>query len=68
MCPSRRPVLLIGHSYGGAVITEPGNEPKVVGLVYVAAFAPDKGESAGSLGKPYGETQTPTQGRVQNPR
>ena len=50
------PVLLIGHSYGGAVITEAGNDPKVVGLVYVAAFAPDKGESSGSLGKPYGAT------------
>jgi pimeloyl-ACP methyl ester carboxylesterase len=44
------PVLLAGHSYGGVVITEGGNEPKVVGLVYVAAFAPDVGESAGSLG------------------
>lgn len=50
------PVLLVGHSYGGAVITEAGNDPKVAGLVYVAAFAPDKGESAGSLGKPYGAT------------
>jgi pimeloyl-ACP methyl ester carboxylesterase len=50
------PVLLVGHSYGGAVITEAGNNPKVVGLVYVAAFAPDQGESAGSLGKPYGVT------------
>jgi pimeloyl-ACP methyl ester carboxylesterase len=50
------PVLLVGHSYGGAVITEAGNDPKVVGLVYVAAFAPDKGESSGSLGKPYGAT------------
>jgi pimeloyl-ACP methyl ester carboxylesterase len=50
------PVLLIGHSYGGAVITEAGNDPKVAGLVYVAAFAPDKGESSGSLGKPYGAT------------
>lgn len=50
------PVLLVGHSYGGAVITEAGNNPKVVGLVYVAAFAPDAGESAGSLGKPYGPT------------
>jgi pimeloyl-ACP methyl ester carboxylesterase len=50
------PVLLIGHSYGGAVITEAGNDPKVAGLVYIAAFAPDKGESAGSLGKPYGAT------------
>src|SRR5216683_5294489 len=38
------PVLLVGHSYGGAVITQAGNDPKVAGLVYVAAFAPDKGE------------------------
>jgi pimeloyl-ACP methyl ester carboxylesterase len=44
-----RPVILVGHSYGGAVITEAGNDPKVVGLVYVAAFAPDKGESVSSL-------------------
>jgi pimeloyl-ACP methyl ester carboxylesterase len=40
------PVILVGHSWGGAVITEAGNHPKVVGLVYVAAFQPDKGESA----------------------
>lgn len=39
------PVLLVGHSYGGAVITEAGNQPNVVGLVYIAAFAPDAGES-----------------------
>ncbi|HZY49938.1 MAG TPA: alpha/beta hydrolase [Devosia sp.] len=39
------PVILVGHSYGGAVITEAGDNPKVAGLVYVAAFAPDKGES-----------------------
>ncbi|WP_249780927.1 alpha/beta hydrolase [Bradyrhizobium sp. dw_78] len=43
------PVLLVGHSYGGAVITEAGDDPKVKGLVYVAAFAPDAGQSAGSL-------------------
>ena len=43
------PVLLVGHSYGGAVITEAGNAPKVKGLVYVAAFAPDKGESVETL-------------------
>jgi pimeloyl-ACP methyl ester carboxylesterase len=43
------PVILVGHSYGGAVITEAGNDPKVAGLVYVAAFAPDKGESVASL-------------------
>jgi pimeloyl-ACP methyl ester carboxylesterase len=47
------PVVLVGHSYGGAVITEAGNDPKVVGLVYVAAFAPADGESVASLGKPY---------------
>src|SRR6266481_5161028 len=43
------PVILVGHSYGGAVITEAGNEPKVAGLVYIAAFALDKGESVSSL-------------------
>lgn len=43
------PVLLVGHSYGGAVITEAGNHDNVVGLVYIAAFAPDAGESAGAL-------------------
>jgi len=50
------PVLLVGHSYGGAVITEAGNNPKVAGLVYVAAFAPDQGESSASMGKLYGAT------------
>jgi pimeloyl-ACP methyl ester carboxylesterase len=43
------PAILVGHSYGGVVITEAGNDPKVAGLVYIAAFAPDKGESVGSL-------------------
>ena len=43
------PVVLVGHSYGGAVITEAGNDPKVAGLVYITAFAPDKGESVNSL-------------------
>jgi pimeloyl-ACP methyl ester carboxylesterase len=43
------PVLLVGHSYGGAVISEAGNDPKVAGLVFVAAFAPDTGESSFSL-------------------
>jgi len=43
------PVLLVGHSYGGAVVTEAGNDPKVAGIVYVAAVAPDKGESAFGL-------------------
>jgi pimeloyl-ACP methyl ester carboxylesterase len=44
-----KPVILVGHSYGGVVITEAGNDPKVAGLVYIAAFAPDTGESVGSL-------------------
>ena len=43
------PVILVGHSYGGAVITEAGNDPKVVGLVYIAGWVPDKGESVSSL-------------------
>jgi pimeloyl-ACP methyl ester carboxylesterase len=41
--------ILVGHSYGGVVITEAGNDPKVAGLVYIAAFAPDRGESVSSL-------------------
>jgi pimeloyl-ACP methyl ester carboxylesterase len=47
------PVLLVGHSYGGAVITEAGMNPKVAGLVYVAAFAPDKGETLSDLAAKY---------------
>jgi pimeloyl-ACP methyl ester carboxylesterase len=47
------PVILVGHSYGGAVISEGGNDPKVIGLVYVAAFAPDAGEAVGELGKEF---------------
>lgn len=43
------PVLLVGHSYGGAVITQAGNQGNVAGLVYIAAFAPDTGESPGGL-------------------
>jgi pimeloyl-ACP methyl ester carboxylesterase len=43
------PVILVGHSYGGAVITEAGNDPKVGALVYITAFAPDKGESVQTL-------------------
>ena len=42
-------VVLVGHSYGGVVITAAGNDPKVAGLVYIAAFAPDKGESVSTL-------------------
>jgi pimeloyl-ACP methyl ester carboxylesterase len=44
-----KPVILVGHSYGGAVITEAGNDPKVAGLVYITAFALDQGESVASL-------------------
>jgi len=43
------PVILVGHSYGGVVITEAGNDPKVAGLVYITAFAPDRGESVSTL-------------------
>ncbi|MEJ0022046.1 MAG: alpha/beta hydrolase [Alphaproteobacteria bacterium] len=45
------PVVLVGHSYGGAVITEAGDQPNVVALVYIAAFAPEAGESLGSIGQ-----------------
>jgi pimeloyl-ACP methyl ester carboxylesterase len=45
------PCILVGHSYGGSIITEAGVHPKVVGLVYIAAHAPDVGEDEGTLGK-----------------
>src|ERR1700723_3457461 len=47
------PLILVGHSYAGVVITGAGNDPKVVGLVYVAAFAPGQGESISSVSKSY---------------
>jgi pimeloyl-ACP methyl ester carboxylesterase len=50
------PVVLVGHSYGGAVITEAGTHDKVTALVYIAAFAPDRGESVQALG---GDSDTP---------
>src|SRR5438128_12246895 len=50
---SSGPVILVGHSYGGVVITEAGNDPKVVGLVYVAALVPSDGESVASVTKPF---------------
>jgi pimeloyl-ACP methyl ester carboxylesterase len=55
-------VILVGHSYGGAVITEAGNDPKVAGLVYITAFALDKGESVSALIKdaPPGAPVPPT--------
>jgi pimeloyl-ACP methyl ester carboxylesterase len=46
---AKHPVILVGHSYGGSVITEAGNDPKVRSLVYLAAFAPDVGESVAKL-------------------
>jgi pimeloyl-ACP methyl ester carboxylesterase len=45
----KEPVILVGHSYGGAVITEAGNHPNVAALVYITAFAPDQGESVATL-------------------
>jgi len=58
---ARHPVVLVGHSYGGSVITEAGNDPKVRSLVYLAAFAPDAGESVAKLAeKPVpGEASAP---------
>lgn len=52
---AKHPVILVGHSYGGSVITEAGNDPKVRSLVYLAAFAPDAGESVAKLA----ETKVP---------
>jgi len=46
---AKNPVVLVGHSYGGVVITEAGNDPKVSSLAYIAAFAPDAGESVETL-------------------
>lgn len=59
---AKHPVILVGHSYGGMVITEAGDNPKVQSLVYIAAFAPDSGESVASLAEkpvPAGETAAP---------
>ena len=58
------PVLLVGHSWGGAVITQAGDDPKVAGLVYVAAYAPDEGQSANSASLLYGVTEGQKQIRV----
>ena len=60
------PVVLVGHSYGGAVITEAGNHPSVAALVYIAAFVPDRGESVNSLIKdpPPGAPVPPIVGPV----
>jgi pimeloyl-ACP methyl ester carboxylesterase len=57
--------LLVGHSYGGSIITEAGVHPKVVGLVYVAAHAPDVGEDEGELGKKTPSALAKTPGAIQ---
>jgi pimeloyl-ACP methyl ester carboxylesterase len=49
LATQKGPAILVGHSYGGAVITEAGNDPKVAALVYIAAFAPDRNESVATL-------------------
>jgi pimeloyl-ACP methyl ester carboxylesterase len=58
------PVILVGHSWGGAVITEAGNDPKVAALVYVAAYAPEVGQSANDGSAPFGWTEGQKQIRV----
>jgi pimeloyl-ACP methyl ester carboxylesterase len=58
------PTLLVGHSYGGSIITEAGVHPNVVGLVYVAAHAPDVGEDEGSLGKKTPSILAKTEGAI----
>jgi pimeloyl-ACP methyl ester carboxylesterase len=58
------PVLLVGHSWGGAVITQVGDDPKVAGLVYVAAYAPEAGQSANDASAPFGITEGQKQIRV----
>lgn len=55
------PVLLVGHSYAGAVITEMGDDPKVAGLLYVAAYAPDVGEAVADTGKGFPTPPGPAQ-------
>src|ERR1700726_689694 len=58
------PVILVGHSWGGAVITQAGDDPKVAGLVYVAAYAPEVGQSANDASTPFGWTEGQKQIRV----
>src|SRR5277367_3546397 len=58
------PVLLVGHSWGGAVITQAGDDPKVVGLVYVTAYAPEVGQSANDASSPFGWTEGQKQIRL----
>ena len=58
------PTLLVGHSYGGSIITEAGVHPNVAGLVYVAAHAPDIGENEGELGKKVPSVLAKTEGAI----
>jgi len=58
------PTVLVGHSYGGSIITEAGVHPNVVGLVYVAAHAPDVGEDEGELGKKTPSVLAKTEGAI----
>jgi pimeloyl-ACP methyl ester carboxylesterase len=58
------PVILVAHSWGGAVITQAGDDPKIAGLVYVTAYAPEVGESSNDAGTPYGWTAGQKQIRV----
>jgi pimeloyl-ACP methyl ester carboxylesterase len=60
------PVLLVAHSWGGAVITQAGDDPKVVGLVYISAYAPDAGQSANEQSSRYGWTEGQKQIRIDN--
>jgi pimeloyl-ACP methyl ester carboxylesterase len=58
------PVILVGHSWGGAVITEAGDDPKVAGLVYVTAYVPEEGQSANDASGPFGWTEGQKQIRL----
>jgi pimeloyl-ACP methyl ester carboxylesterase len=58
------PVLLVAHSWGGVTMTQAGDDPKVVGLVYVSAYAPDVGQSANDVSSPYGWTEGQKQIRL----
>jgi pimeloyl-ACP methyl ester carboxylesterase len=58
------PVLLVAHSWGGVVITQAGDDPKVAGLVYISAYAPEAGQSANDASSPYGWTEGQKQIRL----
>jgi pimeloyl-ACP methyl ester carboxylesterase len=58
------PLILVAHSWGGAVVTQAGDDPKVAGLVYITAYAPEVGESSNDAGTPYGWTSGQKQIRL----